>query len=166
MIIWMLVHHISLNYGYIHFGDTTPGVTVFTLMSFFMTPFYVFSGFLFSAKRDSYSFTMNKVRKLLIPYIVFTLFGISVFELYSLIVKNSFDTEFIYSFIPTASFNTNTPCWFFISLFFVCEFYYIAYSIVGKLSSSWGGAIFKNRNTWLLHIGVSYQKPSAVFWLW
>lgn len=143
MIIWMLVHHISLNYGYIHFGDTTPGVTVFTLMSFFMTPFYVFSGFLFYAKRNFYSFTMNKVRKLLIPYIVFTLFGILVFELYSFIVKHSFDTGFIYSFIPTATFNTNTPCWFFISLFFVCELYYIAFSIVSNLNSKWGGQFLR-----------------------
>ena len=147
MIIWMLVVHISLNYGYIEFGDTTPGVTVFTLMSFFMTPFYVFSGFLFSAKRDSYSFTMNKVRKLLIPYIVFTLFGISVFELYSLIVKSSLDIGFIYSFIPTAAFNTNTPCWFFVSLFFICEFYYMACSIANQLNCRWGGQLLR---LWIL----------------
>ena len=143
MIIWMLVDHISLNYGYIKFGDTTPGVTAFTLMSFFMVPFYVFSGYLFSNKRDFSAFTMNKVRKLLIPYLAFTMFGIFVFELYSLIVKHSLDLGFIYSFIPTATFNTNTPCWFFISLFFVCEFYYIAYSIVGKLSSRWGGQFLR-----------------------
>lgn len=139
MIIWMLVVHISLNYGYIKFGDTTPGVTVFTLMSFFMTPFYVFSGYLFSNKRDFRSFTMNKVRKLLIPYLTFTIFGVLVFELYSLVVEHSLNMEFIYGFVSTASFKSNTPCWFFISLFFVCEFYYIAYSVVGLLNRKWGG---------------------------
>lgn len=143
MIFWMLVNHISLNYGFIKFGDTTPGVTVFTLMSFFMTPFYVFSGYFFSNKRNFLSFTMYKVRKLLIPYMAFTLFGILVFELYSFIVKHSLDIGFMYSFIPTATFNTNTPCWFFISLFFVCEFYYITYFFVSKLNSRWGRQLMR-----------------------
>lgn len=147
MIIWMLVSHISLNYGYIRFGDTTPGVTAFTLMSFFMTPFYVFSGYLFSAKRCMKDYTLNKVKKLLIPYIVFSLFGIIVFELYSLIVKSSLDIGFIYSFIPTAAFNTNTPCWFFVSLFFVCEFYYMACSITNQLNCRLGGQLLR---LWIL----------------
>lgn len=138
MIFWMLVVHISLNYGYIKWGVPSTGINAFSLMSFFMTPFYVFSGYLFSAKRCIKDYTLNKVKKLLIPYIVFTLFGIIVFELYSLIVKSSLDIGFIYSFIPTAAFNTNTPCWFFVSLFFVCEFYYMACSIANQLNCRWG----------------------------
>lgn len=154
MIIWMLVVHISLNYGKIKFGDTTPGTNIFTFMSFFMTPFYVFSGYLFSAKKDFGSFTKNKVKKLLVPYLFFSLFGIAVFEGYSLFANHELNYRFLYTFIPTATFNTNTPCWFFISLFFVSEFYYIAYGVVSKLNSR-GGAV-KNRNTWLFHTSIPY----------
>ena len=131
MIIWMLISHISLNYGYIKFGDSTPGVSLFTLMSFFMTPFYVFSGYLFSSKRDFRDYTMNKAKKLLVPYLFFTLFGIMVFESYSLYAIHRIDTSFLSSFIPTACFKTNTPCWFFISLFFVSELYYLLSKVGG-----------------------------------
>ena len=162
----MLVVHISLNYGYIKWGVPSTGINAFSLMSFYMSPFYLFSGYLFSNKRDFRGFTMNKVRKLFLPYLVFTLFGILVFEGYSLLSKQSLDSGFLNSFLPTAAFNTNTPCWFFISLFFVCEFYYIAYSFVNKFNSKWGGAILKIRNTRLLHIGLFYQKPSTVFRVW
>lgn len=139
MILWMLVDHISLNYGYIKFGDTTPGVSAFTLMSFFMTPFYVFSGYLFSSKREFKAYTINKIRKLLVPYLFFSLFGIMVYELYSLYTQYALDFNFIWSFIPTATFNTNTPCWFFISLFFVSELYYL----ISKLEIKWGGQFLR-----------------------
>ena len=123
MILWMLVVHISLNYGYIQFGTPVKSPDVFSLMSFFMTPFYVFSGYLFSSKRNFREFSMNKVRKLIVPYFFFTIFGICIYELYVLLVSGEINFNFMKSFIPTASFNTNTPCWFFISLFFVCEIY-------------------------------------------
>lgn len=141
MIIWMLVDHISLNYGYIKFGQAAQEVSIFTLMSFFMTPFYVFSGYLFSAKRNFLAFTMNKIRKLLVPYAVFTVFGIIIFESYSLYTTHDLDFKFIQSFIPTATFKTNTPCWFFISLFFVCELYYIVTKVVSRMSYGGGGIL-------------------------
>ena len=126
MILWMLVVHISLNYGIIKFGQA-PSFTVFTLMSFFMVPFYVFSGFLFSSKRSFKEYTMNKVRKLTVPYVLFTLFGIIIFEGYSFLLKGNLDWSFLTlkSFIATAAFKTNTPCWFFVSLFLVSEIYYL-----------------------------------------
>lgn len=131
MILWMLVVHISLNYGITSFDMAVTSTTAFTLMSFFMTPFYVFSGYLFSNQRNIYEFTINKVRKLLIPYVVFTLFGIGIYEAYSLVEEGTVHKQFLFSFVPTAAFTTNTPCWFFVSLFLVSEIYYVLYDKLG-----------------------------------
>lgn len=133
MILWMLVWHVSLNYGYIQSGSPVTEVSVFSLMSFFMTPFYFYSGYLFSPKRSISEFTVNKIRKLLIPYMFFTLWGIVIYELYSLNIMHVLDFSFVSSFIPTAAFKTNTPCWFFVSLFLVCEFYYILNCFANKM---------------------------------
>lgn len=131
MILWMLVVHISLNYGYIKFGEPVTKASVFTMMSFFMTPFYVFSGYLFSDKRNFSDYTKNKIKKLIIPYFFFTLLGLIIYEAYYLIVYNTFDLNFVAGFISTASFKSNTPCWFFVSLFFVTEIYYLLHKKLG-----------------------------------
>ena len=131
MIVWMLIVHISLNYGYIKFGAPVTTVSIFTLMSFFMTPFYVFSGYLFSPKRDFFEFTRNKFTKLIIPYLFFTIFGVIVYEIYEYVVLSSVDFGYLKSFIHTAAFKSNTPCWFFISLFFVSEIYYLLQKYLG-----------------------------------
>lgn len=131
MILWMLVVHISLNYGYIKFGEPVTKASVFTMMSFFMTPFYVFSGYLFSDKRNFSDYTKNKIKKLIIPYLSFTIFGLIIYEAYYIIVYNTFDLNFVSGFISTASFKSNTPCWFFVSLFFVTEIYYLLHKKLG-----------------------------------
>lgn len=125
MILWMLVYHISLNYGQIKFGvaeDMSP--SAFTLMSFFMAPFYVISGYFFSNNYDWKSFVKNKVRKLFIPYCTFTILGIIIFESYCLITNGHLGSLQFREAIPTGGFRANTPLWFFVSLFFCNVIYY------------------------------------------
>ena len=134
MLFWMLVVHISLNYGIIKFGEAVVKPDVFSMMSFFMTPFYFFSGYLFNTKRSFRDFTLNKINKLIIPYVFFTIFGIVIYQIYCKITNGTFDLSsgYLKSFISTACLKSNTPCWFFISLFCVSEIYYILSKHVGN----------------------------------
>lgn len=125
MIIWMLVYHISLNYGRVKFGVAEDGPSAFSFMSFFMAPFYVISGYFFSNKSDFKSFIENKIRKLLIPYCTFTIFGIIIFEIYCRITKGVWGSLQLLEAIPTGGFRANTSLWFFISLFFCNAVYYL-----------------------------------------
>ena len=50
-VLWVIIHHISLNYGFIKFGQCTEGLNAFTLLSFFMVPFYIVSGYFFNVKK-------------------------------------------------------------------------------------------------------------------
>ena len=50
MVLWMLVYHISLNYGRITFREPEDGCSPFTFLSFFMATFYVASGYFFSTR--------------------------------------------------------------------------------------------------------------------
>lgn len=50
-VIWVVIVHISLNYGYIKFGQCSEGINAFTLLSFYMVPFYVVSGYFLDVKK-------------------------------------------------------------------------------------------------------------------
>ena len=50
-VIWVIIHHISLNYGTIKYGVCSEGISVFKLLSFFMIPFYIISGYFFNVKK-------------------------------------------------------------------------------------------------------------------
>ena len=123
-VIWVVVVHISLNYGFIKFGQCSEGVNAFTLLSFYMVPFYIVSGYFFGVKKYLQQFVSNKINKLLIPYITFTFFGLLIFEMYSLLKQGTVSIPNIGNFISTGALVSNTPCWFFISLFFVNLIYY------------------------------------------
>ena len=125
MILWMLVYHISLNYGRITFAVPEDGASVFTSMSFFMAPFYVGAGYFFSFKKDFGTFFRNQIKKLFVPYCFFTVFGVVVFESYSLIVNNCLGGISLIEAIPTGCLRTNTPLWFLFS-FFCCRLIYYA----------------------------------------
>lgn len=49
-VLWVVIHHISLNYGVIKYGVCGEGITIFKLFSFFMVPFYIISGYFFNVK--------------------------------------------------------------------------------------------------------------------
>lgn len=89
-----------------------------------MVPFYVISGYFFNMKKHLQYFVSNKAKKLLIPYMTFTFFGLLIFEIYSLLKQGSVSIPNIGNFISTGALASNTPCWFFISLFFVNVIYY------------------------------------------
>lgn len=50
-VLWVVIHHISLNYGVIKYGVCGEGITIFKLFSFFMVPFYIISGYFFNVKK-------------------------------------------------------------------------------------------------------------------
>ncbi|MBP3253716.1 MAG: acyltransferase family protein [Bacteroidales bacterium] len=125
MIMWMLIYHISLNYGRVTFAVPEDGASAFTFMSFFMATFYVNTGYFFSYKKDFLTFFRDKVRKIGIPYITFSIWGIIIFELYNLISEGYFrDLNLIGGTIATGAIRANGPLWFLFSLFFCNLIYY------------------------------------------
>jgi len=85
MILWMLIYHISLNYGRITFGVPEEGFSAFTLMSFFMATFYVGSGYFFSGKKEFKKFLSDKLKKIGAPYVTYTSVSYFVFLIICLI---------------------------------------------------------------------------------
>ena len=68
LVLYVVFYHMSLAYGYILF-DSSDRPAFYFIMSFFMVPFYFFSGFLFSSKRNTMSYIRNKFKKLVLPYV-------------------------------------------------------------------------------------------------
>jgi len=94
-------------------------------MSFFMTSFYFFSGFLFSSKRSASDFVYNKVRKLLFPYVFWSVISLVVYYANRYILYGTIDFSApFYSLVSTGALASNTPLWFFFSLFSVSIIYY------------------------------------------
>ena len=120
----MLVYHISLNYGRITFREPEDGCSPFTFLSFFMATFYVASGYFFSTRKDIKSFLYGKWKSLIIPYLFFSLWGIVIFELYSLISGGNLAGLQIPNSLATASLRCNSPLWFLFSLFCCNVLYY------------------------------------------
>ncbi len=124
MILWMLIYHISLNYGKIAFGVPEDGVSIFTFMSFFMAPFYVSSGYFFHSEKGIKIFVADKLKKLGLPYITFTIWGILIFEGYSLITSGMLCDFELSKTIRRGYPIENTPLWFLFSLFWCNVIYY------------------------------------------
>lgn len=127
MILWMLTYHISLNYGKITYGVAEPNSpTIFTFMSFFMATFYVSSGYFFTMKQDAVSFFANKIKKILIPYCTFYIWGVIIYEIFFIITNGRISglRMLLPSLISGCS-ATNTPLWFLVSLFMCNGLYYI-----------------------------------------
>lgn len=154
LMIWVLITHISLNYGIITFGEPVEcHMSPFLWMSFFMVPFYVFSGYFFSFNKSFKAFVNRKAKKLLIPYCTFTLFGIIVYTSYYILTGYPFSFGFIKhlikSGISTGGLVSNTPCWFFISLFLCNLLYYILNYTGPKWINFWVFVLFSI--AWLSH---------------
>lgn len=131
MILWTLIYHISLNYGIVTFGIPEQGASVFTIMSFFMATFYVSSGYFFSSKKNIKTFVQDKLRKLGSPYITFSIWGIFIFEVYSLVTSGSLCDFELLKTIRRGYPLENTPLWFLFSLFWCNIIYYIIYKLGG-----------------------------------
>lgn len=127
MILWMLIYHISLNFGQIKFGEAGNSPSVYTFMSFFMATFYVSSGYFISFKKDFWSFFLHKFQKNFIPYFTFSIWGILIFETYCLLTSGHFMSLQLSRAIETGCIRANTPLWFFFSLF-SCNIIYFAFS--------------------------------------
>ena len=131
MILWMLIYHISLNYGIVTFGVQEGRFSPFTFMSFFMAPFYMISGYFFSSQETFPHFLLRKVKTLLIPYITFSIWGIIIYEAFCLFTNGHLGSLQLSQAIPTGGIRANTPLWFFISIFICNTVYYIL--------NRWGG---------------------------
>ena len=124
LILYVVLYHMSSQYGIINFQGTKSHI-IFDLLSFFMAPFYFFSGFLFSNKREFKEYVTNKIHNLLIPYLFWTAVSLPIFYISNFITTG--EIHFISPFkslIGTLAVSSNTPLWFFISLFFVNIIYY------------------------------------------
>ena len=62
-----------------------------------MTSFYFFSGFLFSSKRSASDFVYNKVRKLLFPYVFWSVISLVVYYAKRFIWDNRLLSTFLFS---------------------------------------------------------------------
>ena len=118
MILWMLIVHISLNYGYITFGVPFSRLSIFSWLSFFMTPFFFFSGYCFKKDTEVTKFLKKKMVSLVLPYFVYTLFGGGIYLVYNYLKNGVIDLSIFYPSLSGMPFY-NTPMWFFISLFSV-----------------------------------------------
>ena len=127
MILWMLVYHISLNYGIIEFGVPENGYSLFTFMSFFMATFYVASGYFFNPNKEFKPFLINKIKKIVVPYVTFSIWGVIIFEIYSFLTFGHFNSLELQSSLQTGCLRANTPLWFFFSLF-ACNILYFGLS--------------------------------------
>lgn len=125
-ILYVVFYHMSLTYGLISFNSTN-GYVLFNMMSFFMTPFYVFSGYMFSNRRSPKAFVKNKINKLIIPYLFWGAISIIIFYAYQYISLGTIQPLSPFEgFLGTCGLKSNTPLWFFFSLFAVSTIYYFA----------------------------------------
>ena len=125
LILYVVFYHMSLTYGVISFNSGDMPI-FYDIMSFFMAPFYFFSGYLFSAKRSPIEFVKNKTNKLLIPYLFFAIVSLIVYYINRFCLFGTIDfKEPFRQFISTAGLGSDTPLWFFFSLYFVSIVYYL-----------------------------------------
>lgn len=131
-ILYVVFYHMSTQYGLISHGSTN-GHDFFDVMSFFMTPFYVFSGFLFSCKREPKAFVMNKIQKLIIPYLFWSGLSIVAFLVYQYFSMGIVHLASVFEGFPsTLALRSDTPLWFFISLFAVSVIYYFIHQCLSN----------------------------------
>lgn len=125
LILYMIVAHMSLTYGLFSFNSVERN-PFFVWMSFFMTYFYISSGYLFSCKKGTKEYIINKIDKLIIPYLFWTAVSLVVFYTYEYITigEISWKSPFKPIFV-TGAVASDTPLWFLFSLFAVTIIYYI-----------------------------------------
>lgn len=135
LILWVLVDHIALTFGIIKFqGNSYSLASPFIWLNWFMAPFYVFSGYFFDTKKSIRNVIANSVRTLLIPYVFFSIFGLVVYECAEVFAGRGCDAGILSGWLPTACLRSNTPCWFFISIFLVR----VLYATIDKLGPAKG----------------------------
>lgn len=131
MILWMLIVHISLNYGFIVYGSPLQKYSLFSWMSFFMAPFFFFSGFCFKDDVKPISFLKKKITTLAFPYFIYYVFGGVIFMIFTYLQNGTFSIKVLWPSLSGMPF-FNTPLWFFVTLFTVNLIYFI----LRKLPSS------------------------------
>lgn len=130
LILWMLLVHCSLTSGYHTYGAPYSVKSPFLWMGFFMVPFYFFSGYMFSPKGTFVEYAKRKVSALLWPYFLFSVFGLIIYELYSVVSQGALSFSVLRAFVHTACISSNTPCWFFISLLCVVLIFRALYEVL------------------------------------
>ena len=94
LILWMLVVHVALTFGVIKFrgGDYSP-LSPFVWLSWFMVPFFVFSGYFFNGTTTIVQTIKIAAYSLMMPYLVWTLFGLCVYEFAAVLSGRGFDAR-------------------------------------------------------------------------
>lgn len=131
MIVWMLIVHISMDYGLLRFGEPIGIDSPFLWMSFFMFPFYFYSGYLFSDKKKTKDFILDKAKSLLTPFFVFTVLGIALYQCYTEVTEGTFKWGVLKTWLSTGTMQSNAPLWFLTSLFFVNTIYFLLKKRIG-----------------------------------
>lgn len=120
MILWVFVIHVALNGGICRFGEAFSCRSVFCWLSFYMATFYFFSGYLLRYIRSPRDTFLKGISSLLLPCVAMTVFGLVIYVVMSFTFLGSIDWKFPFKgAMKTFCLRTNTPCWFFVSLFFV-----------------------------------------------
>lgn len=120
MILWVFVIHVSLNGGFCKYGDIFPNRSFFCWLSFYMATFYFFSGYLLRCIRSPRDTFLKGSKSLLLPCAAMTVFGLVVYIAASFAFFGHIDWRFPFKgAMKTFCLRTNTPCWFFVSLFLV-----------------------------------------------
>ena len=130
LILWMLLVHCSLTSGYHTYGEPYSVKSPFLWMGFFMVPFYFFSGYMFSANGTFVEYVKRKVSALLWPYFLFSVFGLVIYELHSIVSRGALNFSILRAFVNTVCISSNTPCWFFISLLCVVLIFRVLYEVL------------------------------------
>ena len=124
MVLWVVISHIALNVGVRTFGVSHSASSIWAWMSFYMSTFFFFSGYLHNRLRSPNQIARRGLRTLLVPYLLFSVFGFFLYEVSHLATSGEgFDWGIFKGFTPTLCLRSNTPLWFLISLFFVKVLY-------------------------------------------
>ena len=142
MILWVIIVHISLDYGLI--SDSVPMKinNPFLWMSFYMFPFYFFSGYFYKPGRRIDDILRRKSKSLLIPCLFFTAYGVLVYEIYSIYTVGHLSLFSFKSILRILCLPTNSPLWFFVSLFTVSVLFSVADALDTRMKSAFGGGIY------------------------
>lgn len=121
----MLLLHLSIINGEISYNGDGSGI-YFHLMEFFMIPFFLFSGYFFSAKKDYKEFIAYKAKKLLIPFVFWSAVSLPVYYISRYLITGEINLLGPFpQFIRIGSLASNGPLWFLFSLFSVNIIFYI-----------------------------------------
>ena len=124
MVLWVVISHIALNVGIRTFGTSYSASSIWAWMSFYMSTFFFFSGYLHNRQRSPDQIVRRGTRALLVPYLLFSAFGFLLYEVSCLLTSGKgLDWGIFKGFVSTLCLRSNTPLWFLISLFSVKVLY-------------------------------------------